>query len=73
MVLNEKPDARRSLLRVAVVACLPFAAAACTTASADRPVAVTMPQPVAFSPEPVAEAQPEVQTAKANMRPCMAR
>ncbi|MBB5702269.1 lipoprotein-anchoring transpeptidase ErfK/SrfK [Ochrobactrum daejeonense] len=64
MVLNEKPDARRSLLRVAVVACLPFAAAACTTASADRPVAVTMPQPVAFSPEPVAEAQPEVQTAK---------
>lgn len=69
MVLNEKPDARRSLLRMAVVACLPFAAAACTTASADRPIAVTMPQTVAFTPEPVAvepvsEPAPEVQTAK---------
>lgn len=46
------------------MACLPFVAAACTTASADRPVAVAMPQPVAFSPEPVTEAQPEVRTAR---------
>ncbi len=67
-VSTEKQDARRSLLRVAVVACLPFAAAACTTASADRPIAITMPQPAAFKPEPAAEpvTEPalEVQTAK---------
>lgn len=72
-VVNEKRNARKALLRVAVVACLPFAAAACTTASADRPIAVTMPQSVAFTPEPVAvetakeqvsEPAPEMQTAK---------
>ncbi|MFQ0813918.1 hypothetical protein AVM02_12130 [Brucella anthropi] len=52
-------------MRIALVACLPFVAAACTTASADRPIAVTMPQPVAFIPEPAAvEPAPEVQTAK---------
>lgn len=69
MVLNEKPDARGSLMRMAVVACLSLAVAACTTASADRPIAVTMPQTVAFTPEPVSvepvsEPAPEVQTAK---------
>ncbi len=60
-------------MRIALVACLPFVAAACTTASADRPITVTMPQAVAFTPEPVAvepareqvgEPAPEVQTAK---------
>jgi len=65
----DKQNARKSLLRMAVVACLPFVAAACTTASADRPIAVTMPQPVAFKPEPVAaepvsQPAPEMQTAK---------
>ncbi|TWH02163.1 lipoprotein-anchoring transpeptidase ErfK/SrfK [Ochrobactrum sp. J50] len=73
-ILNEKPDARKSLFRVAVIACLPFVAAACTTASADRPIAVTMPQPAAFTPQPVAaepvaaepvsQPAPEVQTAR---------
>ncbi len=68
-ILNEKPDTWKSLFRVAAIACLPFVAAACTTASADRPIAVTMPQPVAFTPEPVAaepvsQPAPEVQTAR---------
>ena len=72
-VSDEKRGARASLMRIAHVACLPFVAAACTTASADRPIAVTMPQTVAFTPEPVAvepareqvgEPAPEVQTAK---------
>ncbi len=72
-VSDEKRGARASLMRIALVACMPFVAAACTTASADRPITVTMPQAVAFTPEPVAlepareqvsEPAPEVQTAK---------
>lgn len=59
------------LLRIATVAALPLAAAACTTTSAEQPVAVVMPapmvQPVVAEPQPVqvaAVAEPEVQTAR---------
>jgi lipoprotein-anchoring transpeptidase ErfK/SrfK len=59
------------LLRIATIAVLPLAAAACTTTSAEQPVAVIMPQPVVqpvvAEPQPVqvaAVAEPEVQTAR---------
>ncbi|MCX2695808.1 L,D-transpeptidase [Ochrobactrum chromiisoli] len=50
-----------------LVGFLPLALAACTSVPTDRPIPVTMPQPVALAPEPVRAApvvEPEIQTAK---------
>ena len=65
-IVNRKRGVGTSAARMIFLACLPFAAAACTTVSAEKPIAVTMPEPVAFASQPVAAArpQPEVKTAK---------
>lgn len=68
---NQKGRSTASLVRLILISLLPFAVAACTTTSSDRPIAVTMPETVAVAPQPVAAApvveplpEPEVQTAK---------
>ncbi len=66
---NRKQNGIAKWLRAAFIASLPFAAAACSTVSAERPIPVVMPEPAALRALPVAtapeaEPKPEVQTAK---------